>query len=67
MMIEQSDIVEIYSQDDFSSVTIKMRKQEAKELCKKMGLSSRLGAAFKNQDGQMMVHVMDRKTEFYSR
>lgn len=66
-MIEQSDVVEIYSNDDFSSVTIKMLAQEARDLCKKMGLSSRLGAAFKNQDGQMMAHVMDRKTEFYSR
>jgi len=51
----------------FSSVTIKMRTQEAKELCKNMGVSSRLGSAFKNQDGQMMVHVVDGKIEFYSR
>ena len=35
MMIEQSDIVEIYSNDDFSSVTIKMKRHDAETVCKK--------------------------------
>lgn len=67
MMIEQSDIVEIYSNDDFSSVTIKMKRHDAEVVCKKMNLTQFGGCHFLGEDSQLMALVMDRKTEFYSR
>ena len=66
-MIEQSDIVEIYSNDDFSSVTIKMKRLDAEVVCKKMNLTQFGDNQFLGVDSQIMALVMDRKTEFYSR
>lgn len=66
-MIEQSDIVEIYSDDDFSSVTIKMSRDEAESVCKKMNFTKFGDNHFLGVDSQLMALVMDRKTEFYSR
>lgn len=67
MMIEQSDIVEIYSNDDFSSVTIKMKRHDAETVCKKMNLTQFGDNHFLGEDSQLMALVMDRKAEFYSR
>ena len=67
MMIDQSDIVEIYSGEEFSSVTIKMKRHDAEIVCKKMNLTQFGGCHFLGADSQIMALVMDRKAEFYSR
>lgn len=66
-MIEQSDIVEIYSNDDFSSVTIKMQYREAEAILNKIGISEAGGGFYCNSNRDVMAYVMDRKTEFFSR
>lgn len=66
-MIEQSDIVEIYSGDDFSSVTIKMPRIESESVCKKMNLTEFGNGYYKCVNNNLVALVMDRKTEFFSR
>jgi hypothetical protein len=67
MMIEQSDIVEIYSNDDFSSVTIKMKRHDAEIVCKKMNLTQLGGNHFLGEKSQLMALVKASEIEFFSR
>lgn len=60
-MIEQSDIVEIYSDDDIQSVTIRMSKREAENFCNSMGLHSAVAGELNDKHGRFVASVCGGK------